>query len=171
MNTAKLAGFPAGSNIIAYRISAPLRIFSGLSSAILVFGLIVSWVKGGFGQSVVGCSILFGMLGIVHIQQLGYRVAWDDNNLYWRRWGILNGLGIRPQIAVVPWMTVTGVITSAAYIFGRSEDYRPDEFLEFKIGRKVSDRVRAYPYMMSLDDFEQFAAFVRDKLGVVVELG
>jgi len=164
--------FPKDAVIMGYRASKSLRAFTAIGCAILVFGLGLSVYAGDFLDALGVTAILSGLLVLIHLQQFGYRVAYDDEAIYVRRWGIFNALNLKAEIASVRWNQFPGSITSIRQVFGRDLDwdYQPDEFLEIRLGPRAEDRLRVYPYMIDMDDFAEFANVFSLKVGKSIEL-
>jgi len=157
---------------MGYRASKSLRAFTAIDCAILVFCLLGGAFAGDFLDALGVTAILGGLLVLIHLQQLGYRVAYDDEAIYVRRWGIFNALNLKAEITSVRWNKFPGFITSIRQVFGRDLDwdYQPDEFLEIRLGPRAEDRLRVYPYMIDMDDFAEFANVFSLKVGKSIEL-
>lgn len=164
--------FPKDAKVMGYRTSRPVKSYTAIGSVILIFCLGSGLYEGGRNLlDMLGVTaILGGILILIHLQQFGYRVAYDDQGIYVRRWGIFNALNLKSEITSVSWEKILGFTTSLRQVFGRDWDYEPNEFLEINAGRKTKERIRIYPYMIDMRDFEEFANAFSTKLGKNVEL-
>jgi len=155
---------------MGYRTSRPVKSYTAIGVALLVFLLGPGIYAGNFRDMLGVSAILGSILILMNLQQFGYRVGWDDNGLYVRRWGVLNALNLKSEITSVRWDGILGLSTSIRHVFGRDWDYEPNEFLEITFGRTRGDRVRIYPYTIDMPDFENFARFCSEKVGKNIEL-
>ena len=146
-----------------YRMSGPNRVFTfGCAGAGAII-LSLSFVSGNFLETLGALSILGTLLIIRNLGQSGYRVAWDDKAIHLRKWGVLNSLNINPEITSIRWDEICGYDTSILGVPPIAADYRTDEFLKVYCGSDKMDYVAILPFMINIDDFEEFSNFFAKK--------